>query len=148
MSEAADDGRMRAPAHLWVVGILSLLWNGFGGYDYLMTNVRDAGYLRNFRPEMMTYIDTLPLWVMVACAVGVWGAVLGSLLLLARSRFAAAAFAASLLGLAASTLYQQAGNLPASMNTGGLVAMNLVIWAGAILFLVYALRMRRAGVLR
>ena len=30
----------RTPAHLWIVGILSLLWNGFGAYDYLMTRMR------------------------------------------------------------------------------------------------------------
>ena len=26
----------RTPWHLWVVGVLSLLWNCYGGYDYLM----------------------------------------------------------------------------------------------------------------
>jgi hypothetical protein len=31
----------KTPWHLWVVGILSLLWNAFGGYDYTMTQLRD-----------------------------------------------------------------------------------------------------------
>ena len=26
------------PKHLWVVGILSLLWNGYGAYDYTMSH--------------------------------------------------------------------------------------------------------------
>ena len=35
----------RAPAHLWIVGILSLLWTSFGAYDYTMSNMRSAAYL-------------------------------------------------------------------------------------------------------
>jgi hypothetical protein len=31
----------KAPVHLWIVGFLSLLWNGFGCYDYLMTRMRN-----------------------------------------------------------------------------------------------------------
>ena len=41
----------RAPAHLWIVGILSLLWNAFGCYDYLMTNHQQRRPIwRRFRP--------------------------------------------------------------------------------------------------
>src|SRR5690606_28460329 len=32
------------PTHLWVVGILSLLWNGFGAYDYTMSHVGGLAY--------------------------------------------------------------------------------------------------------
>ena len=30
------------PKHLWIAGILSLLWNGYGAYDYLMTELDPA----------------------------------------------------------------------------------------------------------
>jgi hypothetical protein len=33
-----------APKHLWAVGILSLLWNAFGGYDYVMTETGNLAY--------------------------------------------------------------------------------------------------------
>ena len=29
---------MKTPWHLWVVGVVSLLWNGFGGYDFIMSD--------------------------------------------------------------------------------------------------------------
>jgi hypothetical protein len=32
--------------HLWVVGVLSLLWNGFGAYDYIMSHVGGLDYFR------------------------------------------------------------------------------------------------------
>ena len=84
-----------------------------------------------------------------AWACGVGGALLGSILLLARSRYAVAAFIVSLLGLAVSSLNSYILNpLPESMMTGAMTIMNLLIWAVAIALLLYALRIRRGGVLR
>ena len=143
-----DIGTDKAPMHLWIVGAISLLWNSFGAYDYTMTNTRNAEYLKQFPPEMMQMIDAFPAWTMVAWALGVWGALVGSVLLLARSRFAVHAFGVSLAGLAASTAYQQTVDMPESMTGGMMMVMNLIIWAGAILLLGYAWGQRKSGVLR
>ena len=32
------------PKHLWIVGILSLLWNCFGAYDYTMSHMGGLAY--------------------------------------------------------------------------------------------------------
>ena len=29
------------PSRLWAVGVVALLWNGYGGYDYVMTQTRN-----------------------------------------------------------------------------------------------------------
>jgi len=136
------------PRHFWPVAAASLLWNAFGAYDWLMTNSRNAAYLAQFPPEFMQYVDAMPYWALASWALGVWAAVLGSILLLRRSRFAVHAFAASLLGLAASTAYQASVELPASMISGAAIGMTLVIWVGAIALLWYAVRMGARGVLR
>lgn len=138
----------KPPRHFWPLAGLSLLWNAFGAYDWLMTNGRNAAYLAQFPPEMMQYIDAMPYWALGAWALGVWAAVLGSVLLLLRSRFAVHAFGASLVGLAASTVYQMSIEMPASMTTGPMIGMTVVIWIGAVLLLWYAVRMRGRGVLR
>lgn len=138
----------RTPWHLWVVGVLSLLWNAFGAFDYTMTKLRDPDYLAQFPPEMMPVIDAFPVWVHAAWALGVWGAVAGSVLLLLRSRYAVHAFAISIAGLAASTFHQWTIAMPASMETPGMKAMQMAIWAAALAFLWYAVRQYRAGRLR
>ena len=54
----------RAPAHLWIVGILALLWNCFGCYDYLMTAMRQHGLSRRDarrRCHARLWIDGLPM---------------------------------------------------------------------------------------
>ena len=79
----------RVPWHFWPVAVLSLLWNAYGGYDYTMTKLRDPGYLKMFPPEMMDWIDKMPVWATAMWAIGVWASLLGSILLLMRSRHAA-----------------------------------------------------------
>lgn len=132
----------------WAVSLASLLWNGFGAFDFSMTMIRDADYLAQFPPEMMPVIDAFPAWTILAWACGVWGALAGSLLLLARSRLAMLAFALSLTGLAVSTGYQMSIDMPASLTTPAMRAMTAAIWAGALFLLWFARGQRRAGVLR
>ena len=139
----------RTPMHLWIVGILATIWNAFGCYDYLMTQTRNEAYLAHFTDPMRAYFDSFPIWMEAVWAFGVWGGLAGSLLLLARSRHAVTAFGVSLAGLAVSTVYQYVlASPPEDMMKGAMLGMTIAIWAVAIGLLVYALRMRRQGVLR
>lgn len=139
----------KIPAHYWVVAGLSLLWNAFGAVDYTLTKMRNPAYLANFPPEMMAAIDKFPAWMTIFWALGVWGSLLGSVLLLIRSRLAVTAFWLSLLGLAVSTAYQIFGDaLPGSMKTPGMLAMNALIWASLIFFIWHARRAANQGLLR
>ncbi|MBA3678344.1 MAG: hypothetical protein H0W74_13245 [Sphingosinicella sp.] len=139
----------KRPAHLWIVGILAALWNAFGCVDYTMTQTRNEAWLANFTPDMVDYVNAFPAWAEAAWALGVWGGLAGSLLLLARSRYAVTAFAVSLVGLLGTTIYQFAmSELPASMTTGGMIGMNVAIWIVAIALFLYARRAQAQGLLR
>ena len=135
------------PWHLWAVGMLALLWNGFGGYDYVMTQTNNAAYLAQFTPEQRAYFDSFPMWMEVVWAVGVWGAVLGSVLLLLRSKWAFHAFLASLIAFAASVVYGQTSGGAAVMGTTGMVFSAAIFLLG-LGFVMYSRMMTRKGVLR
>jgi len=141
----------RTPAHLWIVGVLSLLWNSIGGVDYTMTRLRNADYLSQVGdPEaILAYIDAMPLYAQVGWGLGVWGALIGSVLLLMRSRYAVHAFGVSLAGAVVSLGGQYLGPpMPASMEVGMAKYMPIVIIALAAAQLWYAMRQAKAGVLR
>jgi hypothetical protein len=136
------------PVHLWIVGILSLLWNLIGVTDYVMTQTRNETWVAMMTAEQLAWFDAAPAWSQAAWALGVWGALLGSVLLLARSRYAVHAFGLSLAGLAGTTVYQWLIEpMPGEVDPL-MAAFPVVIWAIAIALLVYALRLRRSGVLR
>jgi hypothetical protein len=144
------DQAARAPAHLWIVGVLSLLWNAFGGYDYVMSVTKNAEYLAMFTDDQRAFFDSFPAWTTAFWALGVWGSVAGSLLLLARSRYALIAFALSLLGLVVSSFWQYflSGADLSKVITGPTTYMIILVWAGLIAQLLYAQSMRAKGVLR
>lgn len=139
------------PTHLWVVGILSLLWNGFGAYDYTMSHVGGLAYFETMGldAEAFAWFEAMPVWATAAWAVGVWGSVVGSILLLARSRHAATAFLLSIVGAALSFAYQFTdADKPASMQGGAALAMPVVILLLIVAQWYYARRQALAVVLR
>lgn len=140
----------RTPWHLWLVGIIGLAWNSFGVFDYSMTQIRGEQHLRAFgmTDAQIAYMDAMPAWMTGVWAIGVWGAMLGTILLLLRRRLAAPVFAMSLAGFVMSLIYNYllsdgAKIMPESGNI-----MNLVILAGCLFFLLYARAMAKSGVLR
>ena len=40
-----NDAKLKAPWHLWVVGIIAVLFNSIGAFDYVMTMTQGASYL-------------------------------------------------------------------------------------------------------
>lgn len=140
---------LKTPRWYWVVAGLSCLWNAFGCLDYTMTATRNAAYLSAFPPEMIEYIDSFPFWLMICWALGTWGALAGSILLLARSRLAIVAFLVSLFGLFVTTVYQALDTRPEGVEqTGADTAITAVIWAIAVFLLWFSVRMRARGILR
>lgn len=145
-------GEVRAvpttPWHLWVVGVVSLIWNLFGCYDYVMSKLRPDSYLGSMGPDVVAYMRAFPAWLTAFWALGVWGSLAGSVLLLRRSRHAVIAFALSLIGLAVSQGYQIAMAPAPGMNGAAMQTVTVVIWTALLLFLVYAQRMKAVHVLR
>lgn len=136
------------PIHLWIVGILSLLWNAGGAFDYLATKLRLEFYMSNFSPEQLDYFYSLPAMFTVFWALGVWGALLGSVALLLASRWAVTAFAVSLIGLIVTTVWTVFfTNGMEIMGSGGAI-FTAVIFVITVLLLMYSRRMNARGVLR
>lgn len=144
----------RTPAHLWIVGGLAAVWNAFGCYDYWKTRMRDTDYLAQMMPgtdanAVLAYIDSFPVWAQAGWALGVWMGLLGSVLLLMRSRWAVPAFALSFVGAVLGLGYQimNPGG-PAEMHEGIGGVIPYVIIAVCLALLLYARAMQKRGVLR
>lgn len=139
---------VKTPVHLWIVGILALLWNAVGAFDFLATQIRLESYMSQFSAEQLDYFYAFPIWVVVAWGVATWGSLLGSLSLLLRKAWAVWLFGAAIAGMVISTIYN-------FVITNGIEIMGAVgaiftavIWVIALLLFFYARAMARRGVLR
>ena len=74
----------KAPWHLWVVGIVGLLWSAMGAMDYVMTQTKNVEYMAAFTPEQLDFFYGLPTWIVASWSIAVWGGVVGAIFLLFR----------------------------------------------------------------
>ena len=121
------------PVHLWPVTGLAVIWYGMAA-AYYVARQTGSDVIRG----------DYPAWVDAAWALGVWGGLVASLLLPARSRYAVPAFGVSCAGLLVESVHAR----PFWLTTAApsfLVFQGVVV---ALLLLFYAWRMQRRGVLR
>jgi len=138
---------MRTPAHLWVIGVLSLLWNAMGAFDYLATQLKLEFYMAQFTQEQLDYFYGIPAWAISGWAIAVWFSLAGSVGLLLRKSWSMWAFGIAIAGMLVSTInsYLLSDGLE-MMGTGGLI-FSVVIWIIAIGLFLYARAMSAKGVL-
>ncbi|WP_194955668.1 hypothetical protein [Sphingopyxis solisilvae] len=140
----------KTPWHLWVVGVLAVLVNAFPVVDFTLTNVENEFWLSPLTSDQRVFILGAPLWADVCWALGGFGAFIGSVLLLLRSRHAVTAYIVSIAGLAGSTVYQHVLNGETTRALFQNVAMivTAVIWAIMLALFFYARAMKAKAVLR
>lgn len=138
----------KTPWHLWFVGVLSLLWNSVGAFDYVMTETKNESYMSAFSPAQLDYFYSLPAWAVASWALAIWTCVLGSILILLRKKLSVPVLLVSIIGLVVTTIhnyglsngYEIMGGVNALIFTG-------IIYATTIGLYFYARAMSNKGVL-
>lgn len=136
------------PWHFWLIGMIGVLWSVMGVLSFILTQMNAEAAMSRFPPEQRAYFASFPWWAVACWAIGVFGGVFGSLLLLLGKRLAFHVLLASLIGTAVSSL----GGL---LLLGGIEVMGGTSGLGLTLFPVivaaflawYARAMGRQGVL-
>jgi hypothetical protein len=148
MSEDQATAVGRRPWHLWVVGILAVLWNSMGAYDYLMTQTENEQHMSKFTPEALEFFYGFPTWVVAFWALAVWGGVLGAFLLLFRKKLAVGVLLVSFLSMVVTTFHNfvLSNGLEVMGDPFSLVFSGLIFVFALFLYL-YARAMADRGVL-
>ncbi len=139
--------RPRTPIHLWIVGVLALLWNFMGAFDYLATQLKLEFYMSQFSEEQLDYFYGFPSWAVAGWAFAVWAGFVGSIGLLLRKSWSVWAFGVSLGGMIFSSIYTFGLSNGVEMMGSGGVIFTVAIWAVAIFLLWYSKQHAKAGVL-
>jgi hypothetical protein len=137
----------KTPVHLWIVGILALLWSLMGAVDYIMTQTENEAYMSKFTPEQLEFFYGYPTWLVAIWAVAVWGGVLGAILLLMRRKFAFPVLLVSFLCMVVTTIHNY-GFAGAAEIVGGVgIVFGVLVFVVAFALVIYVRRMARKGVL-
>ena len=137
------------PWHLWLVGILGGLWSSIGVLSFMLTQMNVEAVMSRFPPQQREYFESFPLWAVAFWAIGVFGGVIGCLLLLLKNRLAFHVLLGSVIGAIVS-------NLGGLFLLGGMEVMGGTSALGLTVFPIifaaflayYARAMSKKGVLR
>jgi len=88
---------------LWVIGVVTLIWNVMGVINFFMQMNTDA--LAAMPETHRAIIDTRPTWATGGFAIAVFAGALGCLLLLLRKSAAYYLFIASLFGVIVTMIH-------------------------------------------
>ncbi len=137
----------RTPRHLWIVGVVALLWNLMGAYDYLMTKTQNEAYMGQFTLEQLEFFYGFPVWLVAFWAIAVWGGVLGAVLLLMRKKHAVPVLVVSFLGMVVTAIHNYGFAGGAEIVGGVGLAFSAVIFVVAFALIIYARGLVKKGVL-
>lgn len=135
------------PRHLWIVGIVALLWSLMGAMDYVMTQTENEAYLNQFSTEQLEFFAGFPAWLVAFWAIAVWGEVLGAVLMLMRKKLAVTVLLVSFLSMVVTTIHNYAFGGAADIVGGTGMFFSVVIFVVALGLYIYARRMAARGVL-
>lgn len=139
----------KTPVHLWIVGILALLFNAGGAYHYLMVRTNNAAFLARMPEGAVAYYQNFPIWMDIVWPLAIWTSVIGALLILLRRKLAMPTFLVSLASYLVSAFYTFGiTDPPAAMMTSGNMIFSIVIGVQLALLWYYARAMTAKGVLR
>jgi hypothetical protein len=135
------------PRHLLVIGILAVLWDSMGAFDYVMTQTRNEAYMSNFTPEQLEFFYNFPSWLVFFWAIAVWGGLAGAVLLLMRKRLAVPVLLTSFVCMVVTAIHNFfIANGLEIMGTGGAI-FSAAIFLIALGLWLYARAMAEKGVL-
>jgi hypothetical protein len=141
---------MKTPWHLWLIGVIAVLFNAIGVFDFVMSMAQGAKYQASagMTPDQIAHYQQMPSWMMVVWAVGVFGALLASILLLLRRKLAWPVFVLSIAAFLVSLIYTYV-----LTNGGAIMGQQMAITSAVIagllvLFSWYSRFMAVRGVLR
>jgi hypothetical protein len=147
---ATTAGSMKTPWHVWLVGLIAVLFNFIGVFDFVMSMAQGAKYQASagMTPDQIAHYQRMPGWMIAVWAVGVFGAFLASILLLLRRKQALLVFILSLAAFVVSLVYTYVLTNGGAVMGQSMAIMSAVIAGLLVFFSWYCWFMTLRGVLR
>lgn len=132
----------RAPTWFWAAAAFGLIWNVYGVYQFMGTFSQTTESLTaaGMTAEQAAIYLALPAWITVVFAIGVFGGLAGSVVLMLRKAVAVPVFTVSLVGYIALFSGDYAYGIFENIPTQLAILVFVVVVAAALLALAWFAR--------
>ncbi len=140
----------KPPWHLWFVGLIAVLFNAIGAFDYVMSMAQGSSYMARagMTPAQIAHYQGMPSWMTAVWTIGVWGAMVGSVLILLRNKLAHVVFAVSLAAFLVSLIYTYVLTDGGEIMGRQMAITSVVITALLLFFMWYSWLTTKRSLLR
>lgn len=148
MTTDEDSPTQRTSGIFWVVSVVALLWNLLGLLAFVAQVTMSDESISALPEDQQEIYRNLPSWIYIFFGIAVFGGVLGSILLLARTKLAIPVLALSLLGVVVQYGHMFfMTNTPSVMGAAAMVLPVLVVIV-SIALVPFAMNCKKQGLLR
>lgn len=138
-----------AQLHLKFIASTFLLLSLIGAYDYIMILMRNTTYFNylGYGERQIAYFTNYPTVLMILLTLGVWGTVIGSILLLLKSRWAILSFGLALISQTILNTYTFTVRHRWDILGAKLGTQDLIILLLTLAMLIYSIKLDRRGII-
>ena len=89
----------------WIIGVISLIWNAMGVYNYLIQAYQTETYTSSVNETQLAFMESMPSWNTALFAIAVFSGLIGTIFLLMRKKLAVPLFFLSFITATVMQLY-------------------------------------------
>ena len=89
----------------WIIGIIALLWNVMGVYNYVIQAYQTEAYTSILNEAQLALMKSMPSWNTALFAIAVFSGLIGTFILLMRKKLAVSLFLISFVTATINQLY-------------------------------------------
>ncbi len=132
-----------------IIGSVLFLLSLVGAYDYLMTLIHNLAYFKylGYSEKQIEYFTNYPVPLVILWTLGVWGTVIGSVLLLFGSRWAILSLGVAFFGQLILNVYTFSTRNRWEVLGPKLGTQDFLIFLVTLMILIYAMYLHRNGIL-
>ena len=133
----------------WIIGIIALLWNAMGVYNYLIQAYQTEAYTSSLNEAQLALMESMPSWNTALFAIAVFSGLIGTILMLMCKKSAVSLFIISFVTATVNQLYWLFGTNAAEVFSESMPYLMPILVIVFCLFLVWYSRSQKAnGVLK
>ena len=132
----------------WIIGIIALLWNGMGCFNYIAQAYEMDFYKTGFTEAQIAFMDTLPAWNTALFAIAVFAGLIASIAFLMKKKISVMLFIVSFIPALIGQVYWLFGTeAPEVMKDHSPYVAPIMVVVLGIVFIWYSKKMKAEGVL-
>jgi hypothetical protein len=134
---------------LRIIGVIYGFFSLVGAYDYIMTLTHNMGYFEylGYGEKQIAYFTNYPILLTILFTLSVWGAVVGSILLVCRLRWSVVAFGVTFMSQLMLDAYTFIFRHRWDVLGAKLCIQDLIVLLLTFAMLLYAVSLRKKGIL-